>query len=61
MCYEYLKQKHLWCKKWCGQKKMATKMTDIRMWPRFVSQCIMGCTKASLKLQLFLTQLRFMN
>ena len=42
-------------------EKTATKTTDIRMWPRFVLQCIMEYTKASLKLQLSLTQLIFMN
>ena len=51
----------LGAKKWRGQEKTATKTTDIRMWPTFVLQCIMGYTKASLKLQLALTELRFMN
>ena len=47
----------LGAKKWHGQEKTVTKTTDIRMWPRFISQCIMGCTKTSLKLQLSLTRL----
>ena len=39
----YLKQKHLGYKKVALPKKTATKMTDIRMWPRFISQSIIGC------------------
>ena len=60
--YMYLKQNTLGAKSGVAKKKQRPKrLISELMWPRFVLQCIMGYTQASLKLQLALTQLRFMN